>query len=209
MRPLGNNTELDKSYKEEIKRIYNIEAYIRENSEETRWKTPEITRFKSYLEKYQKKTVLDVGCGVGKEAAYLKENGFNVIGIDIAEENIKICKKKKIQAYVMDFYKLNFSDESFDAVLALSSLLHAPKKHFPLIIQEIERVLKPQGIFYIGMFTGFYDGVLPSYGDRYVALYQKDELLSMFEENFSVLNITRFRPDKTRRYISFILKKES
>ena len=108
---------------------------------------------------------------------------------------------------VMDFYELQFEDESFDSALAMSSLLHAPKQHFPLIIDEIYRILKPGGIFYIGMFTGFYDGILPSYGNRYVALYQKDELLDVFGERFAVLNMTRFRPDRTRRYISFILSK--
>lgn len=194
-------------FKEEIKRIYNIEAYVRENSELTQWKAPEINRFKDYLQKYRLKTVLDVGCGVGKESSFLRDHGFDVTCIDLAEENIKICKKKKLNAHVMDFYELQFEDESFDSALAMSSLLHAPKQHFPLIIDEIYRILKPGGIFYIGMFTGFYDGILPSYGNRYVALYQKDELLDVFGERFAVLNMTRFRPDRTRRYISFILSK--
>lgn len=42
-----------------------------------------------------KKKVLDIGCGMGQHALqYSKKGALSVLGIDISEKNVSICKKK-------------------------------------------------------------------------------------------------------------------
>ena len=43
--------------------------------------------------KWKSKKVLDVGCGTGNFALKAAKNGAHVLGIDFAEEAIKIAKK--------------------------------------------------------------------------------------------------------------------
>ncbi len=40
-----------------------------------------------------KADILDVGCGGGQDSKFLRNNGFNVLGIDVSREMIKISKK--------------------------------------------------------------------------------------------------------------------
>jgi ubiquinone/menaquinone biosynthesis C-methylase UbiE len=40
------------------------------------------------------KNILDVGCGTGSHASYLKKKGFNISGVDISSKMLKIARKK-------------------------------------------------------------------------------------------------------------------
>ena len=61
-----------------------------------------IVKIVKLFKKYDVKKVLDLGCGTGRHVVYLAKNNFNVYGIDIAEEGIKMTKewlkKEKLRA---------------------------------------------------------------------------------------------------------------
>jgi len=46
------------------------------------------------FKKYNKKNVLEIGCGIGTDAMEFIKNGAKYIGIDYSDESIKICKKR-------------------------------------------------------------------------------------------------------------------
>jgi SAM-dependent methyltransferase len=52
----------------------------------------------------------------------------------------------------MDMTALDFPPNSFDAVYALNSLLHIPKAKFRIVLKNIQQVLKPLGLFYLGVY---------------------------------------------------------
>ncbi len=102
------------------------------------------------------KKVLDLGCGSGRHAVYLAKHGFEVYGIDIAPEGIKIAKnwlkKEKLKANfkIGSIYKkLPYKDNFFDALISTSTIHHEKIKNIQKAIREIERVLKPKGLVFM------------------------------------------------------------
>ena len=41
-------------------------------------------------------SVMDLGCGAGKNAKYLSERGFNVVGVDFSVEALKLARTLKV-----------------------------------------------------------------------------------------------------------------
>ena len=60
--------------------------------------------------------ILEVGCGEGRDAIYLANNGYKVAGTDVSEEAINICKTKsdenqlKIEWFKEDFIEIEDID---------------------------------------------------------------------------------------------------
>lgn len=99
---------------------------------------------------------MDIGCNAGLSSFVLEELGFDVVGIDIQEKAVErakeLAKKRgsKAKFYVMNAKNLDFKENTFDLV----ALLGYPLAHFSIwdfdrILQEIKRVLKPQGYIVI------------------------------------------------------------
>ena len=97
--------------------------------------------------------ILDIGCGMGREAFALSDLGFSVVGIDISQEAIaQVTELVGEAGYHIPFlhydgHTLPFEDESFDVVIIWAQtfgLLYgdAYKNSF---LQECRRVLKNDG----------------------------------------------------------------
>ena len=56
--------------------------------------TPELLDWISYQNIPLEETILEVGCGEGRDAFYLASNGYKVSGTDVSEEALSICKIK-------------------------------------------------------------------------------------------------------------------
>jgi len=110
--------------------------------------------------------ILDLGCGTGFLAMQLASLGFRVRGIDVEHKNsekIEEFKKKKgLQLKIwralendnlkLSFYdglKLPFANRSMESVVAHAVIEHIPKANLPILVEEIRRVLKPGGLFFI------------------------------------------------------------
>ena len=52
----------------------------------------------------------------------------------------------------MDIDSVVFPEKSFDVVYTLNSLLHIPKKELPIVLKNIQKVLKPNGLFHLGVY---------------------------------------------------------
>lgn len=82
--------------------------------------------------------VLDLGCGPRDQWTPINYLGYKYVGVDYSNENADL---------LADAHAIPFKDSTFDCVLSYAVLEHL---HNPFIaVHEIERVLKPTGI-YIG-----------------------------------------------------------
>ena len=100
------------------------------------------------LEKYaptKNLRVLDVGCGTGAIMEFVKQKGFTVSGLDINLEALAYCRQAGLEVSHGLATKMDFSDNSFDIVLALDVLEHVEDDGSA--VKEIGRVLKDGGIF--------------------------------------------------------------
>ena len=77
-----------------------------------------------YLRGRKEVSLLDVGCGDGRDSFFFADKGLHVTAIDFSEEAIARvqAENSSIDVRVMDICKMDFPDESFDAIYAHLSI---------------------------------------------------------------------------------------
>ncbi|TET84002.1 MAG: class I SAM-dependent methyltransferase [Candidatus Nealsonbacteria bacterium] len=86
--------------------------------------------------------VLDVGCGYGRNAIFLRDKkGCNIVGVDFAPPLLKYAKNMGIKVVQADACYLPFRDASFDYLISLFVLQHLPSfSHVEKALKEFKRV---------------------------------------------------------------------
>ncbi|PIR48637.1 hypothetical protein COU80_02925 [Candidatus Peregrinibacteria bacterium CG10_big_fil_rev_8_21_14_0_10_55_24] len=104
-----------------------------------------------YLKDHPQSSLLDVGCGDGRDALFFTEKNMHVTAIDFSQEAIckLMTKNPSIDARVMNMENMDFPDESFDAIYAHLSLHYFDDRTTDRIFLNIHRMLKPEGYFFV------------------------------------------------------------
>ena len=99
------------------------------------------------------RNILDLGCGLGGNSIFLAKEGFNICAGDICSEYINILKNKanemnlkNINCKELDMKDIPYENNIFDAVICSSTLDHSTFEEIKMIVNEIHRILKPNGI---------------------------------------------------------------
>jgi len=113
-------------------------------------KTP--SRFAVYVNSVylkKNKTLLELGCGNGRDAIYFVNQGLKVTAIDLAAKEINYLNKLNIQNITFkatDFTKLyKYSD--FDFVYSRFTLHSINEDAEDSVLSQLDGVLKPRGLF--------------------------------------------------------------
>ena len=129
----------DKDYAGEVDYINKL---IKENSNET-------------------KTLLDMGCGTGKHAELLCNNGYIVHGIDLSEDMLEIAKNRRIDKDDRLFFSRSNIQElelnkKFDVVVSLFHVMSYQNSNDQLIkaFEVAKNHLKNNGIFIFDFWYG-------------------------------------------------------
>lgn len=126
----------------------------RERKEKAPWKLAERAAFLARVRDAGGVRLLELGPGTGQDSLFFLEHGLAVVAADLSPAMVERCRAKGIDAHVMDFLHLDFPPESFDAVYALNCLLHVPNADLPAVLAGIRSVLRPGGLFFLGVYGG-------------------------------------------------------
>jgi len=165
----------------------------------------------------KKSSILDLGCGSGRDSKIFADKGYKVVGIDLSKNMIKAAKKlvKNADFKVMGMMKINFKNNSFDGIWANAAFCHISKKAIPKAIKEARRVLKKNGIFYLSLKEGKEELLIPDerYGnvEKFWSLFKKREIEEMIKESkFKIIKsyVKKYKhPYYTHPWISIFCKK--
>lgn len=145
-----------------------------------------MSEFLAFLEEGD--TILDLGCGSGRDSLTFYECGYDVTPMDASEEMCKLAEiHTGLPVLFLSCDEMDF-DCVFDGIWACASLLHIPKKELSGILTKSARSLKDRGILYMSFKCGEFEGFR---GERYFCDYTQAAMEMLLKENgrFDVIKI--------------------
>lgn len=142
-------------WQSELINTWNDEARDWDQRSEKMWEQGSRKAVIPFVERYFKPQahVLDVGCGSGYGSSKLDELGYDVVGIDISDEMVRIAQEARKENNIIfqqaDVNNLPFEDATFDALLSINVIewTKVPAK----TMSEMTRVLKRDGLLCAGI----------------------------------------------------------
>lgn len=103
-------------------------------------------------------SVLDFGCGSGRDTKYFLDKGYQV---DATDGSVELCKRASeyigVNVKQMLFEELD-EQEKYDGIWACSSILHLDKRTLTDVLRKMEAALKANGVVYTSFKYGDFEG---------------------------------------------------
>ena len=94
-------------------------------------------------------TILDFGCGPGRDLKAFTALGHVAVGLDGAARFVEMARRDSgCEVWHQDFLALDLPAERFDGVFANASLFHVPRAEVPRVLRELHATLKPGGVLF-------------------------------------------------------------
>ena len=150
--------------------------------------------------------ILDVGCGGGININRMASQAKKVYGVDYSIESVKLSREVnqeyiqqgKVEVLEGNVQALPFEDDTFDIVTAFETIYFWPD--IEKCFGEVKRVLKPGGIFLIGMESNGSDNMVMKLSEKLIDMtVYNDEEVTGFLENNNYSEITVYLRDTKNR----------
>jgi predicted TPR repeat methyltransferase len=205
-----------------IEKAYDIwaEQYDTNNN---RTRDLDIKATKQTLSKYSFNSVLELGCGTGKNTQWLLTKASYVLGIDFSKEMLKIAEEK-INDERFEYKKADINNEwgiknkKFDLITSSLTLEHI--RNLNHIFKQAHTQLKDNGLFFLSELHPFkqYTGTKAQYdtinGTKELEVYthHTSEYIKCAKKNgFKIVEINEWFDDITKktipRLITIVFKK--
>lgn len=112
-------------------------------------------------------TILDAGCGVGRDALFFAQRGYRVTAFDASAEMVARARRRVGELAAvrqMGFEDVDWMD-TFDGIWACASLLHVATAELPSVTRRLVTALRPGGAWYLSFKYG--EGERYSRGRRF------------------------------------------
>jgi SAM-dependent methyltransferase len=94
-------------------------------------------------------TLLDFGCGPGRDLKSMTALGHTAIGLDGAAAFAAMARADTgCEIWQQDFLALDLPSGRFDGIFANASLFHVPSQELPRVLRQLHAALKPAGVLF-------------------------------------------------------------
>jgi SAM-dependent methyltransferase len=94
-------------------------------------------------------TILDFGCGPGRDLITFTALGHHAIGLEAAAPFAVMAREHSgCEVLEQDFLALDLPDARFDGIFANASLFHVPTQELPRVLRELHDTLKSGGVLF-------------------------------------------------------------
>ena len=150
------------------------------------------------LPKGKSLSILDLGCGPGRDLQTFKALGHKVVGLDGCPE---FCEMARIhsgcEVVNQTFSSMYLGLNQFHGIYANASLFHVPKVHLIDVLRRCRRALKSNGVLFMSNPRGAFDGMRAG---RYRHLMELDKVAFYLEQADFTLLSHYYRPKGKPRY---------
>jgi SAM-dependent methyltransferase len=172
--------------------FYDRDVERRDEAEYPEWKRLERQRFLGMLRREGARRLLEVGAGTGRDACFFREHGLEVVATDLTPAMVRRCREKGLDAHVMDLLQPDLPPGSFDAIHALSCLLHVTGRDLPRALEALHELLVPGGLLFLGTYGGQErEGLWPDGEGRFFAFHSDEFMERAVSRCFETASFTQ------------------
>lgn len=130
-------------------------------------------------------SVLDIGCGEGKDAVYMAQQGCSVTAFDVTESGIRKAKQLasnrlvEIDAFVADINDFEI-DKQFDIIYSTGTIQYLFDDNIASFFEKINCLTKKGGIVYFNVFVDKPFLELPPDWDKEEKMWKTGDLFRYF-----------------------------
>src|SRR4051812_31089562 len=94
-------------------------------------------------------SVLDLGCGPGRDLVTFRGLGCDAVGLDGAEDFVRMAREHSgCEVWKQDLLALELPEARFDGVYANAVLFHVPSQELARVLSQLHATLKPGGVLF-------------------------------------------------------------
>lgn len=127
--------------------------------------------------------VLDYGCGIGRELAWMRGQGFVVEGLDGTPEFVRAARRRcpDVKVRLARFETVRLPRGRYDGIWCNAALMHVPPTELRRQLRWLRQALRPAGVLGLTLSWGrsrqaASDDWIPG---RYIVGYSRPEVASM------------------------------
>jgi superfamily II DNA or RNA helicase/SAM-dependent methyltransferase len=156
-------------------------------------------------------TILDAGCGSGRDAKAFKDLGYRVDAFDASAQLAKLASKYLEQVVpIRTFMDVN-EIAAYDGIWACASLLHLPQADVPKALSKIWTALKPNGVLYVSFKLGEGERM---HGERHFTDVTEEQLARWMGEQLGLSHTeiwltTDRRPGRDEQWVNGLFRKSA
>jgi len=93
-------------------------------------------------------TILDAGCGPGRDLKTFASLGHTAIGLEGCAEFAAMARAEGFEVLEQNFLALDLPEKCFDGIFANATLFHIPTQELPRVLRQFRDALKPRGVLF-------------------------------------------------------------
>jgi ubiquinone/menaquinone biosynthesis C-methylase UbiE len=136
----------------------------------------------------QGKKCADIGCGIGRDSAWLSKNGFEIVGVDASEGMLQEAKNRYPTVdFIKDSLPLlaKFSDLAFSNILCSAVIMHLEANQIGSAVTNLMRIATESGVVILS-FRGTQSDDCREGGKLYIPI-DPQNLIALFAEAGAIL----------------------